>query len=110
MSEDTTLLKLVPVCDCGYVFREGIILRKHIITAENGMKYITHSIDPSVCPSCNKEIEGIEVKGPQIGRCSTCAHAEIRLYDGLLLCPKWKAADIDPHGYCHMWQQKEGEE
>jgi hypothetical protein len=59
MNELTTRLRLLPVCSCGYVFREGIVIHK-IIHETNGIKYATHAIIPSMCPNCKKKIECIE--------------------------------------------------
>ena len=45
-----------------------------------------------------------------IGNCFNCLHAEDGSKigkDGWLNCPKWGAANINPYGFCHMWEQKE---
>lgn len=51
-----------------------------------------------------------EWEGVLIGNCFNCLHAEDGSKigkDGWLNCPKWGAANIDPYGFCHMWEQKE---
>ena len=69
--------------------------------------------------SLNKRMEPLEEakktgiisewKGVLIGNCFNCLHAEDGSKigkDGWLNCPKWGAANIDPYGFCHMWEQK----
>ena len=59
MDDYKTTLKMLPVCNCGYIFREGIIIHEDINT-KNKIKYATHTIEPAICPNCKKEIECIE--------------------------------------------------
>ena len=44
-----------------------------------------------------------------IGNCFNCLHAEDGSKigkAGWLNCPKWGVANINPYGFCHMWEQK----
>ena len=59
MKEHTVRLKMLPVCSCGHIFQDGIIIHQDIL-GTNGMKYAIHSIEPPTCPNCKKEIECIE--------------------------------------------------
>lgn len=59
MDDNKTILKMLPVCSCGYVFRKGVMIYENI-NETHGWKYATYSIQPSQCPSCHKTIEGIE--------------------------------------------------
>lgn len=59
MDKLTTRLRMLPVCDCGYVFREGVVIRANI-NETHGIKYAVHTIAPSVCPNCKKAIECVE--------------------------------------------------
>ena len=59
MKEDnTTRLKVLPVCDCGHVFTSGVVccINRNEI---NGNKYPVYSIEPAICPNCKKLIECI---------------------------------------------------
>ena len=56
-----TTLRLYPVCECGYVFRD-LICGKDILTAKNGFEYSSPYFDPPVCPVCHKEIEKLMYK------------------------------------------------
>ena len=45
----------------------------------------------------------------EVGNCFNCLHAEDGSKigkDGWLNCPKWGAANINPYGFCHMWEPK----
>ena len=59
MDDYTTRLRMLPVCSCGYVFTKGVIIYEDIIE-EEGFNYAKYSIEPPICPQCNKEIECIE--------------------------------------------------
>ena len=59
MEDYTTKLKMLPVCSCGYVFREGVIIHQDI-DERDGMQFPTYFIEPSKCPNCNKKIECLE--------------------------------------------------
>ena len=58
-----TRLKLLPVCDCGYVFKDGVICGRKYHTVD-GIEYScihpTYFIEPNICPNCNKRIKCIE--------------------------------------------------
>lgn len=62
MNDYKTKLRMLPVCSCGYVFREGVIIHKDI-NEKDEIKYATHSIEPYMCPQCKKEIECVEYNG-----------------------------------------------
>lgn len=59
MNDYKTTLRMLTVCNCGYIFGNGIVIHENI-NEKNGIKYTTHSIEPSECPNCKKEIECIE--------------------------------------------------
>lgn len=59
MEEYTTRLKMTPICNCGYIFGDGIIINESIVEI-NGLEYKKYSIEPSRCPSCRKKIDCIE--------------------------------------------------
>lgn len=64
IEEYSTRLKILPVCDCGYVFEDGIILRKNIsetsFKEEKIIKYPEYSIEPNFCPNCKRIIECVQ--------------------------------------------------
>lgn len=62
MKDCKTRLKMLPVCSCGYVFRDGVIINQYINNI-NRIGYPEYSIEPSICPMCKKEIECIENNG-----------------------------------------------
>lgn len=56
-------LKLLPVCECGHVFRDGVTITKDTneTKGSNGhIRYGTYHINPPTCPNCKRLIEGIE--------------------------------------------------
>lgn len=55
----TVTLQMLPVCDCGYVFRDGVIIEEFISEVQ-GYKYPIYSIEPPRCPNCNRLIEGVQ--------------------------------------------------
>ena len=51
-----------------------------------------------------------EWKDRIIGNCFNCLHVEDGSKigkNGWLNCPKWGEANINPYGFCHMWEPKE---
>ena len=58
MKDYKTTLRMLPVCDCGYVFREGLVVSEDLNEAI-GFKYVTHTFTPAMCPNCKKQIECI---------------------------------------------------
>lgn len=62
IKEPTVQFKMLPVCECGYVFRDGIIIYKDIREV-NGVKYSEHFIQPWMCPNCQKIIDCVEYNG-----------------------------------------------
>lgn len=59
MDKYTTTLKMLPVCECGHIFEDGIVLYKDIAEINN-LKHAINRIDPPYCPSCKRKIECIE--------------------------------------------------
>lgn len=56
------VVKLLPVCECGYIFREGIEITKNINEVKGSndhIKYGTYNINPPKCPNCKQIIEGV---------------------------------------------------
>ncbi len=64
MGKIKTTLKLLPVCECGYIIRD-LQIGKDVIE-QNGIKYGVPYIRPADCPNCHKEIESIEWNDLQI--------------------------------------------
>ena len=61
MDDRVTNVVLLPVCNCGYVFRNGITVIRYISNLEKTMlKCKEESIEPPFCPSCQRLIENIE--------------------------------------------------
>lgn len=58
----TTKLRLLPVCECGYVFREIKINRK-MMTIDNFSVPVESRFEPPICPNCKKFIR--EIHTPQ---------------------------------------------
>lgn len=52
-------LKLLPVCECGYIF-EGIEIKKNKSIIDGKYTISKYSFKPCLCPNCGKEIESIE--------------------------------------------------
>jgi hypothetical protein len=57
MSNTTNLVSL-PVCECGYVFKNPILLKYDYMELDNFIFKIP-IIEPNKCPNCNKKIESI---------------------------------------------------
>lgn len=56
------VVKLLPVCECGHIFREGIQITKNISEVKRSndyIKYGTYHINPPICPNCKQVIEGV---------------------------------------------------
>lgn len=62
----TVTLQMLPVCDCGYVFRDGVHVEE-VIGEVKGYKYPIYSIDPPRCPNCNRLIECVSYNGKILG-------------------------------------------
>lgn len=58
--EYTTILKILPVCNCGYIFRKGITIHQEMLET-NGWEYPKTICEPYNCPNCKKVIKGIEI-------------------------------------------------
>ena len=59
MDEYMTTVRMRPVCSCGYIFWDGIVIRRNM-NETYGFKYVAQDIEPPVCPNCKKIIECIE--------------------------------------------------
>jgi hypothetical protein len=59
MNDYKTKLRMLPVCSCGYIFKDGIAIHEDI-NEKDGIKYATHTIEPHMCPNCKKKIECVE--------------------------------------------------
>ena len=59
MEDCKVRLKLLPVCECGYIFEDGIVIYKNIAEASNGIEYGKACFEPIACPNCKREIECI---------------------------------------------------
>lgn len=58
--ERATVLKLLPVCECGHVFKEIKINRK-MTTIDNFSVPVESRFEPPICPNCKKFIREIHV-------------------------------------------------
>lgn len=56
----TTKLRLLTVCECGYVFREIKINRK-MTTIDNFSVPVESRFEPPICPNCKKFIREIHI-------------------------------------------------
>lgn len=61
--EDATLLNLLPVCECGHVFKEIKINRK-MTTFGKFCAPVESRFEPPICPNCKRFIREIHV--PQV--------------------------------------------
>lgn len=57
---DGTILRLLPVCECGYIF-EGIEIKKNKSIIDGKYTISKYSFKPCLCPNCGKNIEGISI-------------------------------------------------
>lgn len=58
--EDATIVNLLPVCECGHVFKEIKINRK-MTTIDNFSVPVESRFEPPICPNCKKFIGEIHV-------------------------------------------------
>lgn len=66
MENCKTRLRMLPVCSCGYVFKDELIVNKSINDYMFRIGYPEYSFEPSTCPMCKKEIECIDYNGYMI--------------------------------------------
>ena len=62
-------LKLLPVCKCGYIFKDGIKYHRRIIditTKKEEMFNPVFSFEPNVCPNCKRVIRCIDYEQTMI--------------------------------------------
>ena len=52
------ILRYVPVCECGYVFYDGVSITEERYVSD-GLYRETHMFDPRACPKCGERITGI---------------------------------------------------
>ena len=62
IKEPTVQVGMFPVCECGYVFRDGIVIYKDIREV-NRFSCPEHFFQPWKCPSCHKIIDCVEYNG-----------------------------------------------
>ena len=59
-----TRLRMLPVCEYGYVFKDGVDIYNEYVDISDGLgscfKREIWCIDPPKCPICKREIEAIE--------------------------------------------------
>ena len=98
-----------------------MIFKGQIIDASKFRKHLLSLSQGDLCGDCLAvvlcELDdfpklGImsELEGTLIGNCFNCSHVEHGSKigkNGWLNCPKWGRANVDPYGFCHMWEQKE---
>lgn len=60
LNDNYTTVNILPVCNCGYIFRDGIEVYQFIKEEDNTkIKYSLYSIQPPMCPRCGRRIECI---------------------------------------------------
>ena len=62
IKEPVVQLKMLPVCECGYVFQDGIVIYRDI-RETNGVEHVEHFIQPWMCPNCQRIIDCVEYNG-----------------------------------------------
>lgn len=53
------VVKLIPVCECGHIFHEGIVCKLEQYQ-QGPITFCEHFFDPAVCPECGERITAIE--------------------------------------------------
>lgn len=56
--KEPVTVTMLPVCECGYIFRNGLLVAQEIVEAK-GYKYGVYSVEPPFCPNCHRRIEAI---------------------------------------------------
>lgn len=61
MSSEKVTLTLLPVCKCGYVFKDKIILHRQTMEIDKS-GYIKQQqfFEPATCPNCKRVIDCIQ--------------------------------------------------
>ena len=55
-------IQIKPVCDCGYVFQDGIEIHNEIVFVD-GIYHDSHMVYPYKCPQCGEMIDRIICNG-----------------------------------------------
>ena len=56
---NSTTVTLLPVCNCGYVFKYGIYVADDIVKTNEGCTYLQRHFNPSICPNCKGVIKDL---------------------------------------------------
>lgn len=59
IEKDVVRIKLLPVCDCGYVFIDGINVYEDVFAINDKIKSMHIYFTPTICPQCKRKIECI---------------------------------------------------
>ena len=106
MSKAILMIDMPSCCDECFALDDNGDYPVCLITQEQrGYTFRTREQKMSKCPLRPAP----EWEDRMIGNCFNCLHAEDGSKigkDGWLNCPKWGAANINPYGFCHMWEQK----
>lgn len=54
------MVKFLPVCECGYIFRKGIVCEE-IVSERGSFKSCSYRFTPERCPKCGEMIQAIEI-------------------------------------------------
>ena len=86
-----------------------MIFDGQLIDAGKFKKQLLSLSQGDLCADCLIEVLNQLEYAIQIYRCENCGCAKESIinFDDHLNCPMWKAAGINPNGYCHMWTPKE---
>lgn len=60
-NNEPATVKMLPVCECGYIFRDGICVTQDIIGAK-GYRHGIYHIEPPCCPNCKRRIETVSME------------------------------------------------
>lgn len=62
IDKPTVQLGMFPVCECGYVFLDDIVIYKDIREVQR-VRCPEHFFQPWKCPNCHKIIDSVEYNG-----------------------------------------------
>ena len=106
MSKAILMIDMPSCCDECFALDDNGDSPLCLITQEQrGYNFRTREQKMSKCPLR----PALEWKDRMIGNCFNCLHIEDGSKigkDGWLNCLKWGAANINPYGFCHMWEPK----
>lgn len=61
MSSEKVTVTLTPICECGYIFKNGIICHRETMElSKSGYTIQQLFFEPSICPNCKRAIDCIQ--------------------------------------------------